>query len=59
MFVEYESPKVGDKVITKIIHSNFAGYFEVGSKVKVVDITDRGYSISNGKHTIREIGWEI
>lgn len=59
-FVKYNLPQVGDWVITKKIHSNFAGYFEVGTKVKIINITERGYDIEdkNGNQVL-EIGWEI
>ena len=59
MFVKYKIPKVGDKVVTTMCHSNDYGFFEVGSKVEIVDITERGYSISDGENTVTDIGWEI
>ena len=59
-FKKYDSPKIGDWVYTKMTHSNFEGYFEVGTKVKIIGITERGYDIEdkNGNRVLG-IGWEI
>ena len=59
-FVKYNSIKIGDEVKTTIEHVNFAGYFEVGTIVKVINITNRGYDIEDEKgNKILEIGWTI
>lgn len=59
-FVKYKSIKTGDKVKTTVRHSNSAGYFEKGTIVKVIDITDRGYDIEDEEgNKILEIGWVI
>ena len=43
-----------------MIHSSCAGYFEVGTKVKIINITERGYDIEDKKgNKVLEIGWEI
>lgn len=59
-FVKFNSPQVGDWVTTKREHMNSLGYFEVGTKVKVTDITERGYDIEDKYgNRVTEIGWEI
>lgn len=59
-FVKYNPIKIGDTVRTTMIHENFAGYFEIGTLVKVINITNRGYDIEDEKgNKILEIGWTI
>ena len=59
-FIKYSSPSIGDWVVTKMEHANCAGYFEVGTKVKIINITERGYDIEDKKgNKVLEIGWEI
>lgn len=59
-FVKYNSIKIGDVVKTTVKHSNFAGYLEEGTIVKIIDITDRGYDIEDEEgNKILEIGWVI
>lgn len=51
---------IGDEVVTTIKHENFAGYFEVGTKVKIIGISERGYDIEDEEgNRVREIGWII
>lgn len=59
-FVKYSSIKIGDKVKTTKKHSNSVGYFEIGTIVEVIDITDRGYDIQDEEgNKILELGWII
>ena len=59
-FIRHNSIKIGDIVKTTVKHENFAGYFEKGTIVKVIDITDRGYDIEDEEgNRIIEIGWII
>ncbi len=59
-FVKYNSIKIGDVVKTTKKHSNSAGYFEKGTTVKVINITNRGYDIEDEEgNRILEIGWVI
>ena len=59
-FIKYNSPKIGDTVITTVKHENFAGYFEKGTMVKVIDIGERGYNIEDEDgNKMTEIGWTI
>ena len=59
-FVKYNSIKIGDTVKTTVKHSNLVGYFEEGTIVKVIGITDRGYDIEDEEgNKILEIGWVI
>ena len=38
---------VGDMVRTTEIHSSCAGYFEIGTIVKIIGISQRGYDIED------------
>ena len=59
-FVKNNSIKIGDVVKTTVKHTNFAGYFEEGTIVKVINITNRGYDIEDEEgNKILEIGWVI
>lgn len=59
-FIKYDSTKIGDIVKTTIKHANGAGYFEEGTIVKIIDITNRGYDIEDEEgNKILEIGWVI
>ena len=58
-FVKY-GHEIGDWVITKKIHSSFAGYFEVGTSVKIIGASERGYDIEDAcGNKMYEIGWEV
>ena len=60
-FIKKESPKIGDWVTTKRVHSCLNGKMTRGSRVKIIDIDPmRGYGIEdeNGNRVI-EIGWDI
>ena len=59
-FIKHSSPEIGDWVVTKMTHSNFAGTMDVGTKVKIIGITVRGYDIMDDEgNIVREIGWEV
>ncbi len=59
-FVKYEDVKVGSKVTTTVIHTNFEGYMEVGTEVTVIGISRRGYDIEDAEgNQVLEIGWKI
>lgn len=50
--------EVGDKTATTRIIGNFSGYFEVGTEVTIVGISERGYDIQDNEgHKIIECGW--
>lgn len=61
-FIPVKSPKdrIGEWVTTKRSHSACSGTFTVGSKVKIIGVSERGYDIEdlNGNH-MYEIGFEI
>ena len=59
-FIRHNSIKIGDTVKTTIIHDSDSGYFEIGTLVKVIDISERGYDVEDedGNRMI-EIGWVI
>ena len=59
-FIKHSSPEIGDWVITKMTHTNFAGTMDVGTEVKIIGITVRGYDIMDDEgNIVREIGWEV
>ena len=52
--------EIGDWVITKKPHSNCEGTMEVGTNVKIIGISNRGFSIMDVQgNKIHEIGWVI
>ena len=59
-FVKHSTPEIGDWVTTKRTHTNFAGTMEVGTSVRVIGVTERGYDIADRYgNVVYEIGWEI
>lgn len=62
-FVKFINRKynLGDLVKTTKIHTSMLGYFEIGTKVEIVDIDPiRGYTIRDFEgNTVSEIGWVI
>lgn len=60
-FVKKEnSHKIGDWVITQKNHENMFGTMENGTKVQVMDITNKGYSIQDEDgNLITECGWVL
>lgn len=52
--------EIGERTKTTVIHGSFAGYFEIGSEVTVIGISDRGYDIKDDEgNKVLEIGWKI
>lgn len=59
-FIKNRTPEIGDWVITKRTHTNFAGTMDVGTEVKIIGVGIRGYDIVDAEgNVVREIGWEI
>lgn len=60
-YISNNTPKIGDWVKTKKVHSSLAGKFTKGSLVQIVDIDPvRGYAIQDKEGNFMcEIGWEI
>lgn len=59
-FNKTEKVSIGDWTITTKEHSSLSGMFEVGTKVKVTRLTERGYDIEDEYgNRMCEIGWEI
>lgn len=52
--------KIGGWTNTTIVHETCAGYFEIGTLVKIIGKSERGYDIEDefGNRMI-EIGWVI
>lgn len=61
-FIPVKSPcdMLGEWTETKMSHTSCGGTFTVGSKVKIICVSSRGYDIED-EHGNRmcEIGWEI
>lgn len=56
----YKEPEIGDRVKTTKIHRLEYGYFEKGTEVTVVGISERGYDIMDDEgNKMVEIGWTI
>ena len=59
-FVKWDKPEIGQWVKTTQLHESLEGFFQIGTKVKVIGITDRGYDIEDKYgNRICEIGWLI
>jgi hypothetical protein len=58
-FVKHEH-EIGDLVTTNKAHSSPTVKFEAGMQVKIIGISNRGFSIMDTHgNKIHEIGWEI
>lgn len=59
-YIKKNTPEIGDWVVTTRVHESLSGKFTKGSKVKISDIGERGYSIEDeyGNRVV-EIGWVI
>ena len=59
-FIKNKTLDIGDWLITKKTHTNFAGTMEVGTEVKIIGVGIRGYDIEDDEgNIVREIGWEV
>jgi len=60
-FIKNDSPKIGDWVTKKRVHSCLNGKMTRGSLVKIIGIDSmRGYSIEDKEgNRVLEIGWTI
>jgi len=59
-FIKNKTPKIGDWVITTREFSNCAGTMEIDTRVKIIDIGERGYDIVDEEgNRVLEIGWII
>ena len=51
---------IGDRVVTTQVHESFSGYFEIGTKVTITGIGDRGYDIRDDEgNEVTECGWKL
>ena len=59
-YIKNNTHEIGNWVVTTIVHDSMTGKFTKGSRVKITDIGERGYSIEdeNGNRVV-EIGWVI
>lgn len=52
--------KIGDIVITTRELDSLSGTFEIGSKVKIIAISERGYDIEDDEgNQMIECGWSL
>ena len=59
MYIEHED-LLGKWVYTTKVHESLSGYFEIGTKVKVIDKSYRGYDIEDEfGNRMLECGWII
>lgn len=60
-FVKHILPEIGDWVVTKKTHTNIGvGTMEVGTEVRIIGVSERGYDIEDDEgNIVCEIGWEI
>lgn len=53
------SIEVGEWVVTNRMVGNYAGYFENGTRVKVIGLSERGYALMDEHgNIIIETGWD-
>ena len=59
-YIKNNTNEIGNWVVTTRVHDSMVGKFTKGSRVKITDIGERGYSIEdeNGNRVV-EIGWVI
>ena len=51
--------EVGEWVITNRVVDSFAGYFEKGTRVKVIGVSERGYDLMDEYgNSVIETGWD-
>lgn len=59
-YIKNKTDEIGDWVVTTRVHESMVGKFTKGSKVKIIDIGERGYSIEDEEgNRMVEIGWII
>lgn len=61
-FINRRTPKdrIGEWTVTKTAHSNYFGTMEIGTKVQIMDVTEKGYSIQDEDgNLITGIGWKL
>lgn len=60
-YIKYKNQyEVGERVQTTVIHESCAGFFEKGTPVTVIGISERGYDIKDDEgNYVTEIGWVI
>ena len=58
-YIKNNNIEVGDWVTTNRKVDSFAGYFESGTKVKVIGVSVRGYDLEDEYgHRVIETGWD-
>ena len=59
-YIKNNTHEIGNWVYTTRVHESMVGKFTKGSRVKITDIGERGYTIEDEDgNRICEIGWEI
>lgn len=59
-YIKNNTHEIGNWVVTTRVHESMTGKFTKGSRVKITDIGERGYSIEDEYgNRVCEIGWVI
>lgn len=59
-YIPVKRDRIGEWVTTKKTHTSCSGTFTVGSKVKIVGVSERGYDIEDEfGNKMREVGFII
>lgn len=59
-YIPVKRDRIGEWVTTKETHTSCSGTFTVGSKVKIVGVSERGYDIEDEfGNKMREVGFII
>ena len=59
-YIQNNNYEIGNWVFTTRVHESMTGKFIKGSRVKITDIGERGYSIEDEEgNRVVEIGWII
>ena len=59
-YIKNNTYEIGNWVYTTKIHESMDGKFPIGSRVKIIGVSNRGYNIEdNNRNRMYEIGWII
>jgi len=59
-YIKNNTYEVGNWVYTTRVHESLSGRFTRGSRVKIIGVSERGYSIEDEEgNRVVEIGWII
>ena len=59
-YIPVKRDRIGEWVTTKKAHTSCSGTFTIGSKVKIIGVSERGYDIEDEfGNKMREVGFII